>query len=311
MPDSENDKEQYKTFDKYLYQFSDIGSGDANKKVTRQIHITEHENNSGMGEEAPYSIAKEFNWGAFLFSFIWGFKYKKYVLLLVPITFFLPFGFLLAAFLCFWAGIKGNQWAWEEVQYIDEEDFHKAQRAWVKAWLVMFGIFALFTLPLGIEFSKKYRAVKKVEDVEMDYYKFFSTIEMNIPDEIYKKTVSSDNHYDILTSNKNIIYWVRPENERTEKNLNYIKARYDEAKSQIGNKYVLYPDIKKLTDNYSSIKNLEVDAICANDTCIDKWLYKNCAKGYCIINPRARKYYKIRTKERVIPKAKSLKGNWR
>ena len=131
-----------------------------------------------------------------------------------------------------------------------------------------------------------------------------------IPEEYFDQTDPLDNHANFITSDKNIIYWLRPENKLSTKNRKFIEAKFEKNKSALHNKFALYPDIKQLADKTSNIRNLELEAKCKNDICIDTWLYKRCNKGYCVINPQTRKYYKVRTKESLIPKAKSLINKW-
>ena len=101
------------------------------QKETKKVRIDKRSNNSGMGEQAPYSIAKNFNWGACLFNWVWGIRYKKWALLTIPALALIPYGIVVCVVMSLWAGINGNQWAWEEVEYKDENDFHKAQQQWV------------------------------------------------------------------------------------------------------------------------------------------------------------------------------------
>ncbi|MBQ8458658.1 hypothetical protein IJ541_00995 [bacterium] len=299
--------------DEYLHKLDDLKFGMIGpnpKKEHKTIQLDKRDNNSGMGEKAPYGISRQFNWGAFLFNWIWGIKYRRWILLLIPILLFIPYCFIVSIVLCVWAGINGNQWAWEEVQYLNEEDFHSAQRSWVKTWLFFAGIFMLLCAPFAYKYLKPSLA-KKDEETEFDYYKFLSTIELNIPKEAINKTDASDNHSDFINSGKYIIYWIRPENELTLKNMNYIRNQFDTNSSKLGNRFVLYPDLKRLTDNRASIRNFELDAKCKNDVCIDTWLYKTCNRGYCIINPYKKTFYKVRAKDKVIEKAVSLlKSGW-
>lgn len=277
------------------------------KKEKRTVTIIKPDNNSGMGEPAPYSIAKKYNWGACLFNWIWGLRYKKFGLLLVPLFCIFPYGFIAGLVICIWAGTKGNQWAWEEVEYKDETDFHNAQKSWVKTWLIIAGILLVSTLPFVIINSKKEKvdAEMKIED-----YNLFTSLELKIPDKIYEETTTDDNHSDILTSNKHIIYWVRPKNELAERNKEYIEEMYNIKKEQLKDKFVLYPDLKGMSENNTDLVDMTLKGNCINSTCVDDWLYSNCNRGYCIINPKTRTYYKIRERSMVIPKAVSLIKKW-
>ncbi len=279
------------------------------RKETKKVTIHKRENNSGMGEPAPYTISRQFNWGAFLFNWIWGIKYKRWSLLIIPILLFIPYGFLISIIASIWAGTKGNQWAWEEIEYKDEEDFHHAQKAWVKAGFIIGLICLLAVSPIIISKIKSLELQKDI-DLGISYHKFLSTTELSIPRDVIIQTDSSDNNSDILTSDKFIIYWLRPSNERTLKALSFIQTQFNKNKDTLEDKFVLRPDIKTLSDEYSHIVRLELEPKCKNEVCINTWLYKKCNNGFCIINPKKQTYYKVRTKENIIPKALSLKKKW-
>ena len=288
------------------------------KKESKKIFIEKPDNNSGRDEDAPDDIAKKFNWGAFLFGWIWGIRYKKWILLLILLfTFILPpYGLLVCLVLSIWAGIKGNRWAWAEVQYKNEEDFHLAQKSWVKAWFILLGLFAIISAIVTIAVSYKpneqknepQKSVKSAKPI--DY--IFSSAELKIPDEAIVNTDSADNHARMLSSDKNIIYWIREENEVTKANKEYIEKAFEDNKDVLGANFVLISDLRQ--SDSSSKKNsdsITVEAKCINgDKCIDTWLYANCNKGYCIINPKTKRYYKVRSKEGVIKKAKILQKKW-
>ncbi len=73
-----------------------------------------------------------------------------------------PLRILISIIASIWAGTKGNQWAWEEIEYKDEEDFHHAQKAWVKAGFII-GLICLFS---GFSYNyfknKIFRITKKI-----------------------------------------------------------------------------------------------------------------------------------------------------
>jgi hypothetical protein len=276
------------------------------QKEQKRVRIEKRENNSGMGEQAPYHITRYFNWGACLFNWVWGIRYKKWALLTIPALLLIPYGVVVCIVMSLWAGINGNQWAWEEVEYRDEKDFHKAQQQWVKVWGVLaFFIVAAFA-PVFVEYLQRPEETSfAIED-----HQLLSSLELTIPEEYFEQTDPLDNHSNFITSDKHIIYWLRPDNKLSSKNKNYIESRFNKNKNVLQDKFVLYPDIKQLADRTSNIRNLELEAKCKNDICIDTWLYKRCNKGYCVINPQTRKYYKVRTKESLIPKAKTLINKW-
>ncbi|AVH74696.1 hypothetical protein [Weissella koreensis] len=74
---------------------------------------------------------KGWSWGAFMFSWIWGFGNKSYLTFftLIPI-----FGFIWR-FVC---GFKGNDWAWKKGNYSSVDEFKKVQSTWNRAGLFLF-----------------------------------------------------------------------------------------------------------------------------------------------------------------------------
>lgn len=84
--------------------------------------------------ENEYNVDKrdvsKWNWGAFMMPVIWGFGNKSYLplLTLIPV-----FGFIWV----FIVGAKANQWAWQNNQYRDVEEFTRVQETWNRAGFVI------------------------------------------------------------------------------------------------------------------------------------------------------------------------------
>lgn len=280
------------------------------QKEEKKVFIVKPDNTSGMGEGAPDSIAKNFNWGAFLFNWIWGIKYQKWILLITLALLFIPYGFIGSFIISLWAGIKGNQWAWEEVQYKNEADFHYAQKKWVKAWFILFSIVLASAIILWLTLPKK-----QLEQISNTNYSIFVSEEKNIPEEVFENTEPEDQHYNILVSPKITVYWQRENNELSEKNTKYIQEKFEESKDLLQDQVELIPeDISQNNEQVGTLNSEESEQKTQNcnngsDLCMKVWLNKNCKEGYCIINPNLKKYYKVRGKENVISKViKSLKS---
>lgn len=287
------------------------------KKAEKKVFITERDNNSGEGEEAPESIAYKFNWGAFLFNWIWAVKYQKWWLLSIPVMLFIPYGFIPAGVLCIWAGMKGNQWAWEEVQYESEEDFHEAQRKWVKAWFGFLAVFVVICLMILSSMPKK----KQVETQETMTSFTSTTREMKIPDEVYQNTTVKDKYNELLNADKYIIYWVRYKNDFENSNLEFIQNKMTERKDALKNRFMLIPNLVEIHDENGNIiesrKNIQMEKYdlkpsCENQdkTCFEGWLYENCYNKYCVINPKTKAYIKVGGKKNVIPQAIKAANRW-
>jgi len=92
------------------------------------------ENTSGQGESAvvPEEV-KEWSWGGFALTWIWGVCNGVLIslLCLIPV-----FGIVWA----FVLGAKGNEWAWRNKRWDSIEDFKNTQRPWNIAGIVIFAI---------------------------------------------------------------------------------------------------------------------------------------------------------------------------
>jgi hypothetical protein len=92
-------------------------------------------------DEVPAEI-KKWNWGAFVYTWIWGIGSHAYLTLLALI---LPGIWNIVS------GILGNQWAWKSGQFKDTETFLAVQKTWNRAGLVQF-IVTVASFVLGIVF---------------------------------------------------------------------------------------------------------------------------------------------------------------
>ena len=280
-------------------------------KEEKKVFIVKPDNTSGMGEGAPESISKIFNWGAFLFNWIWGLKYQKWILLIALVLLFIPYGFIGSFIISIWAGAKGNQWAWEEVQYKNETDFHYAQKKWVKAWFILFGITLVLAGILWLTLPKK-----QLEQISNTNYSLFVSEEKNMPEEVFKNTEPEDKNYNILISPKITVYWQNENNELSEKNAKYIEEEFEKSKDLLQDKVTILSENKQKeteeTKNNTPEQNKNQPKKCNNgsDLCINEWLNATCKDGYCIINPNLKKYYKVRGKENVIPKVIKVLKEW-
>jgi len=151
------------------------------------------ENNSGQGKDSPVLdiVAKRFNWGAFGFSWIWGLCNRTYITLIVfPLALicWIPIiGSLIFLGVCILFGIKGNKWAWQNKRWQSVEHFHRVQKNWAIAEIVMIcigiiylAVMAAFVLPVLMtdttkmqqetmikkEISRAYQAVIMQEAME-------------------------------------------------------------------------------------------------------------------------------------------------
>jgi hypothetical protein len=75
------------------------------------------------------------NWGAFLFTWIWGLCNGAYVTLWGLLLMFVPGGNIAWAIVC---GANGNRWAWRGKPWTGVEQFRATQHKWALAALIVF-----------------------------------------------------------------------------------------------------------------------------------------------------------------------------
>ena len=101
------------------------------------------------GKVVPAEV-KGWNWGAFMFNWIWGIGNKTYL----PLLTLIPIFNIVWIFI---VGAKGNEWAWQKGDYQDVETFNKVQATWGRAGLVQFIVMIvgiiLYFLFMGAIFS--------------------------------------------------------------------------------------------------------------------------------------------------------------
>ena len=94
-----------------------------------QAKINPQNNIKNMPEEL-----QDFNWAAFLLTFIWGLKFKAWITLLaIPLLLIqLPFGlnWLLLIILQLYCGANGNKWAYRQEYWKKPKDFRITQMKW-------------------------------------------------------------------------------------------------------------------------------------------------------------------------------------
>ena len=79
------------------------------------------------------------NWGAFMFNWIWGVGNRCYL----PLLSLVPFVGFIWAFVC---GACGNKWAWQNGYFKTPEEFNNTQSTWSRAGLIAFIICVALTV---------------------------------------------------------------------------------------------------------------------------------------------------------------------
>lgn len=77
-----------------------------------------------------------FNWGACILGPIWGLFNNSPIACLSIVLNFIPYmGFIMGIIFSIYCGAKGNEWAWENKQWSNIQEFHRVQRNWA-AWAI-------------------------------------------------------------------------------------------------------------------------------------------------------------------------------
>lgn len=110
------------------------------------------------GKNIPAEL-NEFNWGAFLLTFIWGIKHRAWITLLaIPLIWFqMPLGlnWILYTILQFYCGFKGNMWAYQIDWWMTPKDFRRNQTYWAATAIALNILIPIVLLGTAIRFIKK------------------------------------------------------------------------------------------------------------------------------------------------------------
>lgn len=88
----------------------------------------------------PYDFQKEFNWGAFIATWLWGLFNKSYKTLWALILGLTPWGIYFQIY----CGLKGNEWAFKNKKCTDVNKFNKSQETQTLVFLIL----SLIVFPL-------------------------------------------------------------------------------------------------------------------------------------------------------------------
>ncbi|OUR86904.1 hypothetical protein A9Q81_27640 [Gammaproteobacteria bacterium 42_54_T18] len=144
---------------------------------------------SDVISDEPVKIEYKWNWGAFIFSWIWGLcnGVPLALLTLIPgVNFIMPFVL----------GFNGDKWAWENKEWASYDQFRAVQKKWsitggvLIGFMVLFGTVIVSTLDVRIESDKLVDLIldeaSKSQDCDKlfqlpvkDYRNYDSTYEIN------------------------------------------------------------------------------------------------------------------------------------
>ena len=81
----------------------------------------------------PYDFQKEFNWGAFIATWLWGLFNKSYKTLWALLLGLTPWGIYFQLY----CGLKGNEWAFKNKKCTDVEKFNRSQEKQTTIFLIL------------------------------------------------------------------------------------------------------------------------------------------------------------------------------
>ncbi len=90
----------------------------------------------------PYDYRKEFNWGAYFGTWLWGLWNKSYKTLWIILLGWTPWGFLYSLYI----GMKGNEWAANNRDWQNLDEFKKSQ----ETQTIVFVLYKVLLLPIII-----------------------------------------------------------------------------------------------------------------------------------------------------------------
>jgi hypothetical protein len=91
---------------------------------------------NAAADMAVPAAVKQWNWGAFLMSWIWGLGNKTYIALLCLIP-------VVNLVMIFILGAKGSQWAWQNKRWQSAEQFTRTQGLWTAFGLGLLAGYAI------------------------------------------------------------------------------------------------------------------------------------------------------------------------
>ena len=168
-----------------------------------------------MDQEFPEHL-KKWNWGAFLLNWLWGIGNNTYSAFKI----FIPiYGFYYILKL----GAHGNEYAWKNCTWRDEEHFLKVQRNWARAALGYLAFCILLALPMFMFVGKVFKTSEPylMSLSQMENSQTFIS-EVGVPYEtgFITGSISTSGHQ----GNANMAFTIEGENGEAEV---YIKALKD------------------------------------------------------------------------------------
>ncbi len=216
--------------------------------------------------EMPYDFKKEFNWGAFFGTWIWGLFNKSYKTLLMLILWFTPWNILFAVY----CGIKGNEWASENRNWDSLEKFKSSQEKQTAFWAI-FSVILIPAIIFILIFSMAFFTIMHLTSSE-DSTKIEQTLEklentMNSLSSLYfegHELTSTENKFYVLSDDwarytfteKKDIFDMATNMAVTERNKADRKTNYTKM-SELHRTKIYSKETNQLLGEYIMDKNIE------------------------------------------------------
>lgn len=154
-----------------------------------------------ISKALPYDYLKEFNWGAYFGTWIWGLLNSSYkTLWIIPLS-FTPLGFYFG-FVC---GLKGNEWAFKNKIWQNIEHFKKTQ----DKETIIFTVLSLIVVPIVVSFLVITLIVFSIIGIS-NWSKTASPNDVNKALDSVSKNISSIYFESYEIKNKENVFYVNP-----------------------------------------------------------------------------------------------------
>lgn len=189
----------------------------------------------------PKSEIAQFNWGAFIGTWIWGIFNRSYITLWA-----LPLMFTMGALpFCILCGLKGNEWAYEKKIDKDVENFHYQQKMQAIIWSVilpiLYCVLIVFASVKIYNFASKY--INQHPDFAQKAIEYYVDTESKAALSIFDRIELTDNDYKFYINPKK---WA---NSSYQQKVSYF---------DMANSYVILKDIDK-NDIINTFSNISVE----------------------------------------------------
>lgn len=148
----------------------------------------------------PQDFRKDFNWGAFFGTWIWGLINKSYKTLWILLLSYTPIGFYYQL-LC---GFKGNEWAYKNRKWKSDEEFKSSQEKQTIAFVVLSVFvfpFIIMLLTIGLVFLITFTTI---EDSKTSSNQ--ESVTMNKIEQVFNSYTSLYFEKHVITEKENKFY---------------------------------------------------------------------------------------------------------